>query len=540
MIRQLLGVAWVAGASARLLGNTPSEISTHDFTVPTVDQAGTKRFFPGAARRICDDLGAGISLQIALVPGGSFEMGSQTLADLFYPKEQPIHTVSIKPFGMGVFPVTRAHWGRVSGLPRVNRDLRPLHNAQTGDDLPADFVSKLEIQEFLSRLSLFTGRAYRLPSEAEWEYSCRAGTNSAYHFGDGIDRTVANYSDGLSPVFGLLAAGSLNAPNRFGLHDMHGNVMEWCADVENLNYIGAPNDGSAWITGADQRVNIVRGGGYYSGAFYVRSCLRWALPNVTASALGFRVAVTLDHGFTDPRIEPNRIRNGASFLPGSISPGQIFSIDAGSLGVVVSDIATPSKSQDVPIRLADVRVWLNGVNCPILRVHSGEVIAVAPYDLCKDAVAQIVVDAQGQSTKPVAIQVAESAPGLFTADQSGRGVVAAINEDGSAHSEGNPAARGSRLSLFGTGEGQTNPPGVNGKIANPGDGPIPVPVLPVTVRIGGVECEILYAGGEGGQVAGLFRVDVQVPAGLEKSGLWPVVLQVGESLSQDEAFVAVS
>ena len=110
MIRQLLGVAWVAGASARLLGNTPSEISTHDFTVPTVDQAGTKRFFPGAARRICDDLGAGISLQIALVPGGSFEMGSQTLADLFYPKEQPIHTVSIKPFGMGVFPVTRAHW----------------------------------------------------------------------------------------------------------------------------------------------------------------------------------------------------------------------------------------------------------------------------------------------------------------------------------------------------------------------------------------------------------------------------------------------
>ena len=176
----------------------------------------------------------------------------------------------------------------------------------------------------------------------------------------------------------------------------------------------------------------------------------------------------------------------------------------------------------------------------MIAVSASEIRIVAPYELVGSSEAEVIVDAQGQSSMPVVATVAESVPGLFTADQSGRGVVAAINEDGSAHSEGNPAARGSRLSLFGTGEGQTNPAGVNGRIANPSDGPMPVPILPVTVRIGGLECEILYAGGEAGQVAGLFRVDVRIPGGLERSGLWPVVLQVGGSVSQEEVFVTVA
>ncbi|MFM7326286.1 MAG: formylglycine-generating enzyme family protein, partial [Nodosilinea sp.] len=203
------------------------------------------------------ELGLAISqgLEMVAIPAGTFLMGSPEDEVDRYDAEGPQHEVRVASFFMAKYPITQAQWRQVAQLERVNRDLDPDPAYFKGDNRPVEQVSWHEATEFCARLSRLSGREYRLPSEAEWEYACRAGTPTPFHFGETITTDLANYNgnntynQGPKGIYReeTTEVGSF-APNPFGLYDMHGNVWEWCQDHWHDNYAeDPPRDGSAWL-----------------------------------------------------------------------------------------------------------------------------------------------------------------------------------------------------------------------------------------------------------------------------------------------------
>jgi formylglycine-generating enzyme required for sulfatase activity len=208
---------------------------------------------PGQAEYFTEDLGDGVTIEMVRIPAGEFMMGSPNGEEGAFDDEKRQHKVKVPEFWMGKFQVTQAQWGAIAKLPKINQDLDPDPAHFKGKNLPVERVSWLDAIEFCDRLAKRTGKAYRLPSEAEWEYACRAGTTTPFNFGETISTDLANY-DG-NPTYGNGVEGEYRKktidvgsfpPNAFGLSDMHGNVWEWCADLLHENYQGAPIDGSAW------------------------------------------------------------------------------------------------------------------------------------------------------------------------------------------------------------------------------------------------------------------------------------------------------
>jgi formylglycine-generating enzyme required for sulfatase activity len=254
-----------------------------------------------------EDLGDGVTLDMAAIPGGSFIMGSPEEEEGSTDRERPQHQVTIQPFYMGKYPITQAQWQRVAQLPQVNRKLEPNPSHFKGGNRPVESVSWPDALEFCARLASLTKRAYSLPSEAQWEYACRAGTTTPFHFGETLTTDLANYNG--DPTYGSGPKGiyrkqttevdSFGVTNAFGLYDMHGNVWEWCLDDWHSNYEGAPTDSSAWLDGNDnlsqkQGNTVLRGG---SWIFYPGNCrsasrssyIR-AVRDGTLNNIGFRVA----------------------------------------------------------------------------------------------------------------------------------------------------------------------------------------------------------------------------------------------------------
>jgi formylglycine-generating enzyme required for sulfatase activity len=183
------------------------------------------------------------SIPMIQIPAGEFLMGSDESDPDAYPDERPRHQVQLQGFSMSQTPITQAQWRAVAMLPPVDRTLDPDPSYFTGDSLPVERVSWHDAMEFCARLSIETGESITLPSEAQWEYACRAGTTTAYAFGDTLKNQVANYEGNSTTPVGTYPA------NAWGLHDMHGNVWEWCLDNYHASYDGAPTDGSAWVRG---------------------------------------------------------------------------------------------------------------------------------------------------------------------------------------------------------------------------------------------------------------------------------------------------
>jgi formylglycine-generating enzyme required for sulfatase activity len=246
-----------------------------------------------------EDLGNGVILEMAAIPGGTFIMGSPKEEENSMDSERPQHEVTIEPFFMGKYQVTQEQWRFVAQLPQVNRDLEQDPSRFKGDNRPVEQVSWEDAVEFCDRLSQYTGRTYRLPSEAEWEYACRAGTTTPFHFGETITTDLANYDgnstygDGVKGVDRgeTTAVGSFGVANNFGLYDMHGNVYEWCQDHWHNNYEGAPTDGSAWLSNKkDSNRRLLRGGSWYYHPDYCRSAYRNAFNlDYYYLNIGFRV-----------------------------------------------------------------------------------------------------------------------------------------------------------------------------------------------------------------------------------------------------------
>ncbi|AHJ31605.1 hypothetical protein NSP_53170 [Nodularia spumigena CCY9414] len=230
-----------------------------------------------------EDLGGGVSLEMVKIPGDTFTMGASKKEERSSDDERPEHQVTVPSFYMGRFLVTQPQWARVAAsFPQINRKLETRPSHFKGDDnLPVESISWYDAVEFCKRLSQKTGRDYRLPSEAEWEYACRAGTYTPFHFGDIITSEVANY-DGNS-TYGNSLKGQYRQkttpvgsfpPNAFGLYDMHGNLWEWCLDTWHSNYKVAPRDGSAWIDNDNQKFRLLRGGSWGSNPRLCRSASR--------------------------------------------------------------------------------------------------------------------------------------------------------------------------------------------------------------------------------------------------------------------------
>jgi formylglycine-generating enzyme required for sulfatase activity len=251
------------------------------------------------AQYFIEDLGNGIQLEMVMIPGGSFMMGSPETEEGSRDNEHPQHQVSIKAFCLGKYQVTQAQWKAVAAFPQVNRKLKLDPSKFKGANHPVEQVSWEDAVEFCDRLSKHTKRQYRLPSEAEWEYACRAGTTTPFHFGETITTDLANYDgnstygDGVKGVYReeTTEVGSFGVANNFGLYDMHGNVWEWCQDVWHSNYEGAPIDGNAWIDNEESSDRkLLRGGSWNGIPGDCRSACRLydGLVNFS-SHIGFRV-----------------------------------------------------------------------------------------------------------------------------------------------------------------------------------------------------------------------------------------------------------
>jgi formylglycine-generating enzyme required for sulfatase activity len=280
--------------SGSLSGSLSGQMSEQLAAIPRDSSACAK----GDRPYTCD-LGGGIKLEMVFVPPGKFAMGAPAQEEGSSSAEKPQHLVTVPSFYLSKYLITQEQYAVIMGK---NPAYRP------GTKLPVEQVSWHDTREFCSRLSTRTGHKYRLPSEAEWEYACRAGTNTAFYYGNQIESHLANYRSRTSKIDQTQAvhrprqpknlAETLSEkttlvgkfpPNAFGLYDMHGNVWEWCEDTWHESYVGAPTDGSAWVNENDKR--ILRGGSWDNYARSCRSALRfkWAAGN-SNYYIGFRIA----------------------------------------------------------------------------------------------------------------------------------------------------------------------------------------------------------------------------------------------------------
>jgi formylglycine-generating enzyme required for sulfatase activity/uncharacterized caspase-like protein len=306
------------------------QLATVDFETVTVDTQGqVVERSPRQAASVKQDLGNGLGLEMVKIPKGEFLMGTAAVdrdtviremtrhgvslaenpekhksqkdeAEGSVSWEIPQHSVKVPEFLLGRLAVTQAQWKQVAGFPRVKLDLNPNPSDFPGAERPVEQVSWDEAVEFCDRLSRATQKSYRLPSEAEWEYACRAGTTTPFHVGPTLTADLANcdgtYPYGQAPRSQYRAQtieGGSFPPNGFGLYDLHGNVWEWCADTWHENYKGAPIDGKVWLGGNPDK-RVVRGGSFVFNSVYCRTANRLCL---TAGnqyvSLGFRVACSV-------------------------------------------------------------------------------------------------------------------------------------------------------------------------------------------------------------------------------------------------------
>lgn len=270
----------------------------------------------------------GLNLGIVRIPAGSFIMGAPKTEAKSQNRERPQHLVTVPEFCMAQTPITQAQWRIVAAWEQIKQELDVDPSYFKGDKRPVEQVSWLDAKEFCARLSAKTGRNYRLPTEAEWEYACRAVQGvqlsitceelsktgekriikewnrislQPFYFGETISTEIVNY-DGNS-VYGRGAKGEyreettsvgLFPANKFGLYDMHGNVWEWCEDNWHNSYEGAPTDGSAWLNKSDNGTSkIIRGGSWLNIPGSCRSAYRLSDSRDNRyNSVGFRVVMS--------------------------------------------------------------------------------------------------------------------------------------------------------------------------------------------------------------------------------------------------------
>ena len=237
-----------------------------------------------------------------------------------------------------------------------------------------------------------------------------------------------------------------------------------------------------------------------------------------------------------PRVSMDGIVNAASYAGGGVSPGEIVAVRGMAMGPATladGQASSPGVSDNF---LAGTRVWFDGIAAPLVYTSAVQLAAIVPYEVAGETTTHMQVEYLGAMSLPVTSSVVASLPGLFTNTASGTGQGAFLNQDGTLNSASNPAARGSTVTLFATGAGQTSPAGADGKIAAT---VLPKPVLPVSVQIGGMNANVTYAGTALGMVAGIVEVIAQVPITLTPGSAVPVVVTIATASSQPGVTLAI-
>jgi formylglycine-generating enzyme required for sulfatase activity len=269
---------------------------------------------------LVEELAPGVELQLVKIAAGRFSMGSppgeegRTIYEN-WPEEfkrlsgvagvdvEAQRLVSVPRFWLGRFPITQAQWQVVAGWRQLERALDPDPARFKGADRPVERVSWHDAQEFCRRLNKRTGRHYSLPSEALWEYACRAGSTTPFHFGPTISPELANYNG--NHTYGSGPKGDYREhttpvgcfpANAWGLHDMHGNVWEWCLDRWHPSPRHGPSDGRPWLEPAEElsaegrELRLLRGGSWFNVPRDCRSAFRISYrPAYSGCSVGFRV-----------------------------------------------------------------------------------------------------------------------------------------------------------------------------------------------------------------------------------------------------------
>ncbi len=274
--------------TVQALSQGSDELKSFEFEVVTLNNQGQEiRRKTKQAEYFTEILDDDISLEMVSIPGGIFMMGSPNGEG--YDSEKPQHQVTVQPFFMGKFPITQAQWQTVMG----NNPARFQYSLLN----PVERVSWDDAQEFCDRLSKLTEKEYRLPTEAEWEYACRARTTTPFHFGKTINASLANYYS--EKTYEECVEGEFRkqttpvryfkVANAFGLYDMHGNIWEWCEDDWHKNYEDAPTDGSAWISEFSSN-KAIRGGSWFTLPYTCRCASRNLFDHeIRYYNIGFRV-----------------------------------------------------------------------------------------------------------------------------------------------------------------------------------------------------------------------------------------------------------
>ncbi len=287
-----------------------TQLSSYEFEVVTVNPQG--KIIQRENKKtlhFLEKLEQGCTLEMVAIPGGTFYMGSLKTEEGCLPSQTPQHCVTLKPFWMSKYPITQQQWKMVAQFPAIKQSLDPEPANFPNPNHPVEQVSWYDALEFCARLSQYGQRSYYLPSEAQWEYACRANTSTPFHFGETITTDLANYSGidweyqgkicskgsyGQGPIGEdrreTTTVGHFSVANDFGLYDMYGNVREWCEDVWHHNYVGSPDDGQSWTTHSDEERRVLRGGSWNCSPRKCRSAYRAKLDPLTSLYdIGFRI-----------------------------------------------------------------------------------------------------------------------------------------------------------------------------------------------------------------------------------------------------------
>ncbi|WP_287452974.1 formylglycine-generating enzyme family protein [Leptolyngbya sp. UWPOB_LEPTO1] len=277
-----------------------ASLPTFSFEVITVNDRGEEiDRRPGQASYYREELAEDVFLDMVSILGGTFWMGAAEGELKARRNAKPRHQVTIEPFFMGKFTVTQAQWRAIAELPKINRDLKPDPSRFKGNNRPVERISWDDAIEFCDRLNRKTGQFYRLPSEAEWEYACRAGTTTPFHFGETITPEIVNYDGNYiyaNAPNGIYRKQTVRVgsfpPNAFGLYDMHGNVWEWCADPWHDDYTDAPTDGRVWEMSNENFYRVLRGGSWCYNPWVCRAAFRSRSRRDSSIKRGFRLALS--------------------------------------------------------------------------------------------------------------------------------------------------------------------------------------------------------------------------------------------------------
>lgn len=325
------------------------------------------------------------------------------------------------------------------------------------------------------------------------------------------------------------AAGAAIARQQFNIRATTG-APEWTIDTTTRtggNWLSATpraGTGNATIDVAANSATLAAGS--YEGTLNVRN---------TRLGTNTVIAVTLTVTSAGGTLPENAVVSAATFTGGAVAPGLLVTIFGSGIGPAALTTAQVTSQGTLATTLAETRVLFDNVAAPLVYVSASQISAIVPYGVAGKATTALQVEYRGLKTNAINLRIADAAPGLFTANSTGKGPGAILNADNSLNTASNPVSPGGIVILFGTGEGITDPAGQDGQLAN---SVYPKPRQPVTVRIGGKDAEVLYAGAAPGLVAGVFQINVKIPEGLAP-GPQPVVVQVGTASSSPEVTVAV-